>query len=186
MFETERFVEACYGALKEDNAQSALRDVVTKTLEDRSGIIKRLGEPRTGGLGVLYQADDLTVLNVVWPPYMTVPAHNHNMAAVIGVYTGGEDNIFWRRDGNRIEAAGAEALREGQAASLGTNIIHSVTNPLPKFTGAIHVYSGDFFAKERQQWASDTLEEGPYDADYVRQLFAESNERHYATQNTAD
>jgi predicted metal-dependent enzyme (double-stranded beta helix superfamily) len=39
--------------------------------------------------------------------------HNHQMWAVIGVYTGREDNIFWRRipgGGGRLEAAGARAL----------------------------------------------------------------------------
>jgi predicted metal-dependent enzyme (double-stranded beta helix superfamily) len=45
------------------------------------------------------------------------------MWAVIGVYTGREDNIFWRRlpdakDG-RVEAAGARALSVGDAAPLG-------------------------------------------------------------------
>jgi predicted metal-dependent enzyme (double-stranded beta helix superfamily) len=32
--------------------------------------------------------------NVVWAPKMTIMPHNHCMWAVIGVYTGREDNIF--------------------------------------------------------------------------------------------
>lgn len=44
--------------------------------------------------------------------------HNHRMWAVIGIYTGREDNIFWRRvTGNvdgRIEAAGS---RSGMTSS---------------------------------------------------------------------
>ena len=57
--------------------------------------------------------------------------------------------MFWRRlpDGSgKVEAAGARALRVGDAEPLGHNIIHSVTNPIPRLTGAIHVYGGDFFA----------------------------------------
>ena len=79
---------------------------------------------------------------------MTILPHNHNMWAIIGIYTGREDNIFWRRipgSGGRVEAAGAKALCEKDAEPLGHNIIHSVTNPIPRFTGAIHVYGGDFF-----------------------------------------
>ena len=43
---------------------------------------------------------------------MTIMPHNHEMWAVIGIYTGREDNMFWRRvegapDGH-IEAAGAK------------------------------------------------------------------------------
>jgi hypothetical protein len=41
------------------------------------------------------------------------------MWAVIGIYTGREDSIFWRRipgdPGGRIEAAGARALCVGDA-----------------------------------------------------------------------
>src|SRR5674476_1451732 len=58
-------------------------------------------------------ASDLTILNVIWAPRMTIMPHNHQMWAVIGVYTGREDNIFWRRlpgGGGKLEAAGARAL----------------------------------------------------------------------------
>ena len=74
------------------------------------------------------------------------------------VYTGREDNIFWRRlpDG-KVEAAGARALCERDAEPLGHNIIHSVTNPISRLTGAIHVYGGDFFAAERSEWDPETL-----------------------------
>ena len=52
------------------------------------------------------------MLNVIWGPGMTIMPHDHRMWAVIGVYTGREDNIFWRRlpaDADReIEAAGAQ------------------------------------------------------------------------------
>ena len=41
---------------------------------------------------------------------MTIMPHDHRMWAVIGIYTGRENNIFWRRlpaDADRlIEAAG--------------------------------------------------------------------------------
>ena len=41
---------------------------------------------------------------------MTVMPHNHNMWAAIGIYTGREDNILWRRvpdePSGRIDAAG--------------------------------------------------------------------------------
>jgi predicted metal-dependent enzyme (double-stranded beta helix superfamily) len=118
------------------------------------------------------------VLNVVWPPKMTIMPHNHTMWAVIGVYTGREDNIFWRRldggDGRRIEAAGAKALSEKDAAPLGRDIIHSVTNPIPRLTGAIHVYGGDFFAAERSEWDPETLREQRFDVERARRLFAES------------
>jgi hypothetical protein len=56
---------------------------------------------------------------------------------VIGIYTGREDNIFWRRvpgQSGRLEAADAKALGRGDAEPLGRDIIHSVTNPIPRLT----------------------------------------------------
>jgi hypothetical protein len=48
--------------------------------------------------------------------------------------------------------SGAKALSTGDAEPLGNNIIHSVTNPIRRLTGAIHVYGGDFFHEERSEW----------------------------------
>ena len=110
---------------------------------------------------------------------MTILPHNHNMWAIIGIYTGREDNIFWRRipgSGGRVEAAGAKALCEKDTEPLGHNIIHSVTNPIPRFTGAIHVYGGDFFnPARRSEWDPETLLEGPLDPERNVRRFEEAN-----------
>ena len=58
---------------------------------------------------------------------------------------------------------------------LGRDVIHSVTNPIPRLTGAIHVYGGDFFAARRSEWDPETLDERPYDSAGVIRRFEESN-----------
>src|SRR5258706_10770029 len=50
----------------------------------------------------------------------------------------------------KVEAAGAKSLCEKDAVPLGPEIIHSVTNPIPRLTGAIHVYGGDFFNRSEE------------------------------------
>ncbi len=119
------------------------------------------------------------MLNVIWGPRMTLMPHNHNMWAMIGVYGGREDNIFWRRlpddELGRIEAAGAKSLGPADVRPLGEEIIHSVTNPTSKLTGAIHVYGGDFFTEERSEWDPETLAEQPYDVEKNMQFFIDSN-----------
>ena len=93
------------------------------------------------------------------------------MGAVIGLYSGREDNMFWRRVPNptrfQIEAAGGQALGNGDVAVLGCDIIHSVINPVSKLSGAIHVYDGDFVAAQRSMWDCETLVEEPYDINLV-------------------
>jgi predicted metal-dependent enzyme (double-stranded beta helix superfamily) len=141
--------------------------------------LKGLGEPKCAGVHTLCRSGDLTILNVVWAPMMTIMPHNHSMWAVIGIYTGREDNIFWRRlPGNpgKVEAAGAKALCVRDAAPLGPDIIHSVTNPIPRLTGAIHVYGGDFFdPTHRSEWNPETLLEGPFDPERAVRRFEEAN-----------
>ena len=167
MFETDQFISDCRAALAETQPEKAVREVVGRAVSDPSAVLTGLGEPETGGVYKLHHAPDLTIINVVWSKYMTILPHNHEMWAVIGIYTGREDNIFWRRltddAAGKIEAAGAKALSEKDAVPLGKDIIHSVTNPIPRLSGAIHVYGGDFFGVERSEWNPETLAERPYD-----------------------
>jgi predicted metal-dependent enzyme (double-stranded beta helix superfamily) len=179
MFDLEQFTADCRAALKADSSHKSVREVLARAVADPSGILKTLGEPKRPEIQKLYHAQDLTIINVIWGPMMTVMPHNHQMWAVIGIYTGREDNVFWRRlpDGSgRIEAAGARALGVGDAEPLGHNIIHSVTNPIPRLTGAIHIYGGDFFAVHRSEWDAETLMEGPMDGKKAARRFEEANE----------
>lgn len=181
MFDLEQFTADCRAALKSDSTHKSVREVVARAVADPACVLRGLGEPKRAEVQKLYHAPDLTILNVIWGPMMTVMPHDHHMWAVIGIYSGREDNVFWRRipdGGGRIEAAGARALCVGEAEPLGHNIIHSVTNPIPRLTGAIHVYGGDFFAAHRSEWDAETLMEGRYDAERTMRRFDEANELH--------
>jgi predicted metal-dependent enzyme (double-stranded beta helix superfamily) len=179
MFDLDTFIGDCRAALAADPSHRGVREVVARAVSDASAVLKGLGEPKRATVQKLYHSNDLTILNVIWAPRMTVMPHNHQMWAVIGIYTGREDNIFWRRlpgaEGGKLEAAGAKALCEKDAEPLGNNIIHSVTNPIGRLTGAIHVYGGDFFGAERSEWDPETLKEGRYDVEKNMRLFDEAN-----------
>jgi predicted metal-dependent enzyme (double-stranded beta helix superfamily) len=177
MFDIERFVLDCRDAVRADATHRGVAEVVDRALRDPAAVTAALGEPTGAGLVPIYKSPELTIVNVIWKPHMTVMPHNHEMWAVIGIYGGREDNIFWRRikddPHGHIEAAGARALGTGDHAPLGKDIIHSVTNPIPKLTGAIHIYGGDFFEVERSEWDAENLTEQPYDMDRVKALFNE-------------
>lgn len=183
MFDVERFVADCQQAVADDDSHKAVREVVDRAVSEPGRVMAALGEPSEAGLTTLHRADDLTVLSIAWAPEMTLMPHNHNMWALIGIYSGREDNIFWRRRGDRVEAAGAKALAEGDVAALGRDLIHSVTNPIPRMTCAIHVYGGDFFAPGRSEWDPETLTERPFDMDANRRRFQAANLRFAAGQN---
>jgi predicted metal-dependent enzyme (double-stranded beta helix superfamily) len=179
MFDLDRFIADCEAAVADDPTHKAAREVVARAVRDPVAVLEGLGPLERAGVDPLYRSPKLTILNVVWGPRMTVLPHNHLMWAVIGVYTGREDNIFWRRlpvdAGRRIEAAGAKSLGAGDAEPLGRDVIHSVTNPVSRLTGAIHVYGGDFFAIERSEWDPETLSERRYDREANFRLFEDAN-----------
>jgi predicted metal-dependent enzyme (double-stranded beta helix superfamily) len=183
MFDLDRFIADCRDAVGADPTHKSAREVVAGAVCEPNAVLATLGEPQRAGVTPLYRSDNLTILNVIWGRGMTIMPHDHRMWAVIGVYTGREDNIFWRRlhdsDANRIEAAGAKSLGVRDAEPLGRDIIHSVTNPLTRLTGAIHVYGGDFYGVIRSEWDPESLLERTYDFALHRRLFEEAN-RDYA------
>jgi predicted metal-dependent enzyme (double-stranded beta helix superfamily) len=178
-FDLDQFIADCRTALAADRSHKLVREVVARAVSEPSAVLKHLGEPRRAVLQKVYHSPELTVLNVIWGPMMTIMPHDHRMWAVIGMYSGREDNIFWRRipgdPGGRVEAAGARALCAGDAEPLGRDIIHSVTNPIARLTGAIHVYGGDFFAAERSEWDPESLLEGRFDAERAVRRFEQAN-----------
>jgi len=186
MFDKAYFIQDCIDAIAE--GQGAVRDVVAKAVADGAGILSELGEPEHAGVTPLYRSDELTIINFVWAPCMSLMPHNHQMFSVVGIYAGREDNVFWRRTETSIEAAGARSLGVGEVATLGREIIHSVLNPIGKMTCAIHVYGGDFFqpAAPRSQWDPESLREQPWDIDHVKSLFRDAESRFNAVASGSD
>lgn len=177
-FELGAFVRECGDALASEHPQKNVREAVARAVSDKRAVTQALGEPSRAAVMRLHESAELTILHVVWAPKMTFLPHDHTMWAVIGVYAGREDNIFWKRtaDGSaRVEAAGAKSLSDRDAVILGPDIIHSVTNPIPRLTGALHVYGGDFFNAQRREWDPETLVARAYDANRLaRELEAEN------------
>lgn len=185
MFDLDQFIADCRAAHAEDQSTGNVCEVVKRAVSEPTGLLKVLGEPKCPEIKEIYRSPILSVLNVVWAPGMIVMPHNHRMWAVIGVYGGREDNIFWRRIAmtgeHQLDAAGARSIAASDAQQLGEDIIHSVANPTSKLTGAIHVYGGDFFAAHRSEWDAETLSEHPFDGSKARKTFEEANRRYAAS-----
>jgi len=173
----ERFVADCVAANGESDAQSAIREILARAVSNPGAVVAALGDPDKAGIVPIHRSATLTIFNARWTPQMNLMPHNHLMWANIGIYTGREDNIFWRDTDDGMKAFGAEALFVKDAAELPVDAIHSVTNPLLRFTGGIHIYGGDFFDTTRSQWDPETLEEEPSDGARIKKMFQLENER---------
>jgi predicted metal-dependent enzyme (double-stranded beta helix superfamily) len=173
----DRFVQECVAANEGSDPQAAVLEVLARAVHSPKAVLAAVGEPRQAGITVLHRSRTLTIFNAAWTPQMNLMPHNHLMWANIGIYTGREDNLLWRKTPGRLEAYGAKALFEGDVVALPGDVIHSVTNPLPRFTGGIHIYGGDFFDTTRSQWNPETLNEEPSDGAVIREMFRRENER---------
>ena len=127
MFDLEQFTADCRAALAADSSHKLVREVVARAVSDPTAVLKGIGEPKRAEVQKLYHAPDLTILNVIWGPMMTIMPHNHQMWAVIGIYSGREDNVFWRlpEGRGRVEAAGARALQQDDHQQFGQYMFQS-------------------------------------------------------------
>ncbi len=177
-FDLEQFVADCIAANK-NGGQVAVNEVLARAVSDPGSVLNGLGAPTKAGITVYLRSDDLTIFSAAWTPQQNLMPHNHLMWSNIGIYTGREDNIFWEQRENGIDGTRAVTLFEGDTAMNDHNAVHSVTNPLMRFTGGIHIYGGDFFDADvpRSQWDPETLEEESSNGDKIREMFRRENER---------
>jgi len=179
MFDMEEFVASCQAPQGEHSPELAVKELMERTMTRHTEVEAALGMPTKGEVITLHHSPELTVLNVIWAPHMSIFPHDHQLWAVIGIYGGQEGNTFYRRNtkGPGLVQAGFKELQEKEAVVLGKDAIHAVHNPRRVFTGAIHVYGGDFFAQPRSEWDLETGEEKPYSVERAMSAFAEANER---------
>src|SRR4051794_36019271 len=170
-------VARCRAALTEHTPQLAVRDVLDELVADPAALSNALGPVERGGITPLHRSDDLTVLHVAWTPGMALNPHDHRMWAVIGMYGGQEDNGFYRRSSVGLEPVGGKELPAGDVLVLGDDVIHSVANTRREFAVALHVYGGDFFARDPSEWDFATHQERPRDIAGTMRLFEEANAR---------
>jgi predicted metal-dependent enzyme (double-stranded beta helix superfamily) len=183
-FDRDRFVETCIVAHRDNDPQAAVRDVLARAVRDAPQVLAALGSPTRAGLDLLHRSPTLTIFAAHWAPRMCLPAHDHRLWALIGIYSGREDNILWRRIDGGIEAREAKVLFEGDVAELPSDAIHSVTNPLERYTAGVHIYGGDFFSTPRSQWNPESLREEPSDGAAIRKMFERENERTCSERST--
>jgi predicted metal-dependent enzyme (double-stranded beta helix superfamily) len=175
-FDLDTFIADCVAGADHAQPRLALKELLTRAMAEPSGVARALPADRAG-IERLHVSPTLTVLKVVWGPGMRIFPHDHRMWAAIGIYTGQEDNTFYRRAPEGVIASGGAQLGERDVALLGDDTIHAVVNPRREHTGAIHVYGGDFFTQPRSEFDPETLEEGPYRVGRTLALFQTANQR---------
>ena len=105
MFNLDHFIADCQAALTHASPELAIQEILKRTVASSSELETALGTPRQAQIATLHHDRDLTILNIVWTPGMSVYPHDHRMWALIGLYGGREDNTFYRRSPGGLQVS---------------------------------------------------------------------------------
>ena len=159
-FDLQRFVADCREAAGDVRRVTELvRAAVAQPDAVRAAVQASVTTP---GERVLYQSDDLTVLNVRIPPGFRSPPHNHSIWAVVGIYEGQEDNTFYRLLDGEVRMIERHEVRAPGVLTMDGSTIHAIANPLAQVTCGLHVYGGHLDDAPRTLWDPDTHESAPF------------------------
>ncbi|MGH9185355.1 MAG: hypothetical protein ACRD0U_06025, partial [Acidimicrobiales bacterium] len=162
MIDRDGLVDAIRVAASQGDAQQAVRDVLERLVAEPASLAAALDSGDRTCYERLYADPTLTILNLVLPPGLASPIHDHGMWAVVGIYGGMESNSFYRRSGEGVEASGGREIATGEVLMMGASTIHAVENTQDTYLGAVHVYGGDLFSTPRSRFSVDGGEQ-PYD-----------------------
>ena len=153
MFDAEDFVAECLIALREGEPIVALKEIVSRAISTPAALNARFPLPLDpDDDGILYRSGELTVTSAIFPRGFSTGIHNHTVAAVIGVWTGSEENFLYEQSVRGVTLTDAIRVEQGQLLTLTSNAIHDVQIRPSSWSGALHVYLGDIVGISRSEW----------------------------------
>ncbi len=168
-FDLQRFIADCRAAAGDVRR---VADLVRAAVAEPAAVNTALQLAAAGKPGerVLYQDNDLTVLNVRIPPGFRSPPHNHTLWAVVGIYEGQEDNTFYRLVDGQVRSIERHEVRAPGVLTLDGNTIHAIANPLAQLTCGLHVYGGHLDDAPRSLWDPETQHAEPFTRERAMQI----------------
>ncbi len=160
----DTFVADCRAALESEDPGAAVATAMEPLVATADALDALIEEkrPKPGAAVVVHRSDELTVMALEVPAGFVSPPHNHTVWAVVGIYRGAEDNVFYERSGAGIRETGRAVLPSGGCLALGPDAVHAIANSGSGPMRALHVYGGDLFATSRSEWDLATGEERPF------------------------
>jgi len=170
MFDTDEFISTCLEASRETESIPALSEVVSRAISMNASLNLRFPIPLDpDDDGILLQSPGLTIASAIFPRGFSTGVHNHTMPAIIGVWTGTEDNVIFEKAVHGVVAVDSIRVQAGQVLSLASDAIHDVHVPSSSWSGALHVYLGDLIGVKRSEWSEPLMEESPFDGENLHE-----------------
>ncbi|MEH6631628.1 MAG: hypothetical protein V7776_12405 [Halopseudomonas aestusnigri] len=148
------------------DAARAVRAILEETVSAPEAVA--IGMPTfTENEAILFEDDTISIWFCRFMPGISVPPHDHQMSATIGIYRGSERNDFYEKDPTKdtnngdlggIRKSGKAELSPGEVLSIGPSAIHSVTCISDEPCCGIHVYLGKLSTVDRSLFNTETNE----------------------------
>ena len=148
------------------DAPKAVRTILEETVSNPEAVA--IGMPTfVGNEAILFEDETISIWFCRFMPGISVPPHDHQMSATIGIYCGAERNDFYENDPSKdtqgdtkggIRKSGKAELPPGEVLSIGPSAIHSVTCISDEPCSGIHVYLGKLTTVDRSLFNTETNE----------------------------
>lgn len=140
--ELDRLVARLRESALQENPASAVKAVLQDTLRDADQFKQTMPTFEENDV-ILFEDQSVSIWHCHFDPGHTVPPHDHQMTAVIEVYSGVERNSFFELDElSGLTQVGERELQAGQMLQIASKAIHSVACPGEEPCLGIHVYLG--------------------------------------------
>jgi predicted metal-dependent enzyme (double-stranded beta helix superfamily) len=155
VFSVEGLVQSIRLAANMDDPEAAIREVLVETVKNPDAILAATSD-EDGDETMYFEDDKVSIWRCRFHPKIVMPPHEHCLKVLIGVYSGGEKSILYKRTEEGLSEAGSVTGHAGEVITLGKAAIHAVTTKDDKPSDAFHVYLGPLMQLERDlyDWES--------------------------------
>lgn len=171
-FNLDKFIQQLRSAAQQTDARAQVKRIVQEAVSDPETVRQALPDYAEDDV-VLYEDEQVSIWHCRFQPGLTVPPHDHQMTATIGVYQGAERNRFYTRNADgKAQHAQDKVLAPGDVLQFGPTAIHAVASDSPSPTCGFHVYLGKLTTVERSLFDPESGEEMPFTDEAYEQLVA--------------
>lgn len=140
-FNYTEFVEKIRAAASSKTPTKSVREELASTLV--SAELKSSGLPQQDEDEILlFEDDTVSIWSCRFDPKFVMPPHEHKMEVHIGVVSGHEKNIMFRKDDGALKHIKSLIVKPGEVLSIGADALHAVTANGDTHSHALHVYLG--------------------------------------------
>lgn len=169
-FDIDTLVTGLRAAAAGEDGPKAVRAILEESMTDPARVAAGMPDYEENDV-ILHEDASVSIWHCRFMPGTTVPAHDHRMSAVIGVYAGRERNDFFESDGKGgLQRSSRTEVQPGDVLSIGPSAIHTVSCISDTPCCGIHVYLGNLTETDRSLFNPDTGEAMAFTMDNYEKL----------------